>query len=109
MVNQTLPDDPLIHHPLPPANFNSVILPTYTIKETFYRLNRGDKSSCLHFDKSGYGRFDGPSQSYGILYAGKDIYASWIETFGRIHGRVVLTEEELKRRNLYKIDIQRHL
>ncbi|MEL4896779.1 hypothetical protein [Crocosphaera sp. Alani8] len=76
--------------PQPPRDFHEVSLPCFTIRanQPLYRLNLANSSSgkpytsSLYFDRSGRGRFDGPNQSYGILYAGVDVKCAFIEVFG---------------------------
>jgi RES domain len=109
MVNPTQPKDPLIPHPPPPADFQTRNLPTFVTQETCYRLNAREFSSSLYFDRTGKGRFDSPDQGYGILYVGADVYASWIECYGRTHGAKGVSEVALRQRNLYAIDSQREL
>lgn len=109
MVNPIQPNDPLIPHPPPLADFQARNLPTFSTRETCYRLNSQDFSSSLYFDRTGKGRFDSPDQGYGILYVGADVYASWIECYGRIHGAKGVSEAALKQRNLYAIDSKREL
>ena len=109
MANQIPPEDPLIPHPLPPEDFNSRELPTSTSQGTWYRLNAIDFPSSLYFDRTGKGRFDSPAQGYGILYVGADVYASWIECYGRTHGAKGVSESVLRQRNLYAISCQREL
>lgn len=109
MVNPTPPEDPLIPHPPPPADFRSRELPTVGSKGTWYRLNDRDFTSSVYFDRSGKGRFDSPAQGYGILYVGADVYASWIECYGRTHGAKGVSEIALKQRNLFTINSQREL
>jgi RES domain len=109
MANQIQPEDPLIPHPLPPEDFNSRELPTSTSQGTWYRLNALDFASSLYFDRTGKGRFDSPAQGYGILYVGADVYASWIECYGRTHGAKGVSESVLRQRNLYAISCQREL
>jgi hypothetical protein len=92
MVNPTPPEDPLIPHPSPPEDFRNRELPTVSSKGTWYRLNDRDFTSSLYFDRSGSGRFDSPAQGYGILYVGADVYASWIECYGRTHGAKGVSE-----------------
>jgi hypothetical protein len=84
MVNPTPPEDPLIPHPSPPADFGSRELPTFPSQGTWYRLNDIEFSSSIYFDRSGLGRFDGSVQGYGILYVGADVYASWIECYSQL-------------------------
>jgi RES domain len=109
MVNPTQPEDPLITHPSPQADFKTRNLPVVCTQETFYRLNAQDFSSSLYFDRTGEGRFDSPGQGYGILYVGADVYASWIECYGRTHGSKGVSEIALRQRNLFAIDSQRAL
>jgi RES domain len=109
MVNPTPPEDPLIPHPLPPKDFRSRELPTVSSQGTWYRLNDREFTSSLYFDRSGSGRFDSPAQGYGILYVGADVYASWIECYGRTHGAKGVSEIVLRQRNLFAIDSQREL
>jgi hypothetical protein len=108
-VNQIQPEDPLSPHPPPPKYFNNIDLPIINSKGTWYRLNARDKPSSLYFDRSGKGRFDGPEQSYGILYVGDDTHVSWIECYGRAHGAKGVSEQTLMQRNLFEIDSQRPL
>lgn len=109
MANQIQPEDPLIPHPLPPEDFNSRELPIIASQGTWYRLNAVEFSSSLYFDRTGKGRFDSPAQGYGILYVGADVYASWIECYGRTHGAKGVSELGLKQRDLYAIDSNRPL
>jgi hypothetical protein len=109
MVNQIQPEDPLIPHPLPPQDFKTRELSTVSSQGTWYRLNAVEFSSSLYFDHTGKGRFDSPAQGYGILYVGADIYASWIECYGRTHGATGVSELGLRQRDLYAIDSNRPL
>jgi RES domain len=109
MANQIQPEDPLIPHPLPPPDFKTRELPTVSSQGTWYRLNAVEFSSSLYFDQTGKGRFDSPAQGYGILYVGADIYASWIECYGRTHGARGVSELGLRQRDLYAIDSNRPL
>jgi hypothetical protein len=109
MVNPIQPEDPLIPHPPPPEDFNTRELPIVCSQGTWYRLNAVEFSSSLYFDRTGKGRFDSPAQGYGILYVGADVYASWIECYGRTHGAKGVSELGLRQRNLYAIDSRRPL
>jgi RES domain len=109
MVNLTPPEDPLIPHPLPPPDFQTRELPMIISQGIWYRFNTKGFSSSLYFDRSGKGRFDSPGQGYGILYVGEDVYASWIECYGRSHGARGVSEMVLKQRDLYEIESQRPL
>lgn len=109
MVNPIQPEDPLIPHPLPPEDFNRRELPIIASQGTWYRLNAVEFDSSLYFDRTGKGRFDSPAQGYGILYVGADVYASWIECYGRTHGAKGISELGLRLRDLYAIDSRRPL
>jgi hypothetical protein len=109
MENKSVPSNPLPDHPLPPEDFLTRTLPTVLCLKKLYRLNPKDYQSALYFDKSGKGRFDSPTQGYGILYLGEDEYASFIECFGRVHGVKTIEELTLKKRNLFSITASRPL
>lgn len=109
MANQIQPEDPLIPHPLPPEDFNRRELPIIASQGTWYRLNAVEFDSSLYCDRTGKGRFDSPAQGYGILYVGADVYASWIECYGRTHGAKGVSELGLRQRDLYAIDSFRPL
>ena len=101
---------PLKPHPLPPEDFNCLTLPTSTVsKRDYYRLNNSSYDSAIYFDKSGDGRFDEPSLSYGICYVGESLEAAFIECFGRDLGIRFVSEELLRMRNLFVINSQRKL
>lgn len=105
-----LPPDHLpLPPPLPPIGFESRILPTIETSGLFYRLSSVRHPSALHFDRSGRGRFDGASQTYGILYTGADEYAAFIETFGRLHGQISVEESALRQQSLFRIVSNRTL
>ena len=109
MVNKLQPSNPLPPHPLPPKNFNTKELPTVIIQQTLYRLSSVEFPSSIYFDRSGYGRFDSPTQGYGILYVGMDVHTSWIECYGRALGARGIAESDIKKRSLYFIDSDREL
>jgi RES domain len=108
-VKPIQPEDPLVPHPPPPPDFRTRELPTISSQGTWYRLSDQNFPSSLYFDRSGKGRFDSPDQGYGILYVGADVFASWIECYGRTHGAKGVSEIALRQRNLYEIDSQREL
>ncbi len=102
-------------HPLPPADFATRSLPILESTGPWYRLNGPPEvapaaalsklnlaryPSALYFDRTGGGRFDGPQQSYGILYVGEDVFGPFIESFGRTHGKVAIASHDLQERYL---------
>jgi hypothetical protein len=109
MAKQSPPSKQPDPHPLPPHDFATRSLPIVSSQTNFYRLNSVEFASSIYFDRTGCGRFDSPTQGYGILYVGADIYAAWIETFGRTHGAKGVAEATLRHRNLYEINSNRSL
>lgn len=96
----------------PPDNFNDIQIDRLlvTIDDDFYRLNDCNYPCSLYFDISGKGRFDGQAQSYGILYTGADVYAAFIECFGREPQQERnISEALLRSRNLFQINASRSL
>jgi hypothetical protein len=98
-------DSPPGDLPDPPRELNAEKLLILNESGPWYRLNPISHPLALYFDKSGYGRFDGPQQSYGILYLGADLHVCVIECFGRTLTRAV-DEAELKSRNLFMLQSQ---
>jgi RES domain len=112
-------------YPSPPQNFDQRSLPIVEIAagSYFYRLNSrfdskgGIRQSAMFFDSSGYGRWDGSNQGYGILYVGADFYAAYIECYGRkpeqknrnFNGDILITETELNRRFLARFTSEKQL
>jgi RES domain len=111
-------------YPSPQQNFALRSLPIVEIAvgSYLYRLNsrlnsKGKiRQSAMFFDSSGYGRWDGSNQGYGILYVGADSYAAYIECYGRnpeqrnVSGdSLLITEAELNRRFLARFTIEKKL
>ena len=57
----------------------------------------------LHFGKSPSNRFDAPSGEYGVLYAGVDEHAAFIETLGQGTGIRAVTAGALRERGLTRL------
>jgi hypothetical protein len=86
-------------HPEPPVDFPSRVLPIISLGGSFFR-SHGRSRSPLNFGRTGRNRFDDPLGDYSVLYAGRDIFAAFIETFGQDTGIRTLTTEELRSRSL---------
>jgi hypothetical protein len=52
---------------------------------------------------------DFPDRSYEVLYAGRDAYCSFIETFGRAAGTRVITTTALKAHSIAELKAKRPL
>lgn len=96
-------------HPLPATDFQKQVLPITECQTTWYRLNPSSYDSALYFDRSGMGRYDGLSQSYGILYVAEAVEGAFIESFGRSHGAKGVAEADLRNRNLFELESDRQL
>jgi RES domain len=96
-------EPPISNYPSPPDNFRLPIVEVESGRY-FYRLNRRTNEngqiypSARFFDRTGYGRWDGLQQGYGILYVGDDFYATYVECHGRDPGCSSITETELESR-----------
>jgi len=90
----------LSHTHLPPVDFATRSISILESAGPWYCFNLARYPSALYFDRTGRGRFDGPQQSYGILYLGEDIFGPFIESFGRTHGKVAITSSDLQKRYL---------
>jgi len=54
----------------------------------------------LYFGKSCANRFDAPDRSFGVLYAGRDLYCAFIETFAHVAGTRIITTTALEKHAL---------
>src|SRR5580658_1680316 len=86
-------------HPEPPADFHSRVLPITSLGGSFFRTHDRGRSP-LNFGRTGRNRFDDPLGHYSVLYAGRDLFAAFIETFGQDTGIRTLTTDELRSRSL---------
>src|SRR6266545_2250459 len=86
-------------HPGPPPDFHSRVLPIVSLGGSFFRTHDQSRSP-LYFGRTGTNRFDDPLGEYAVLYAGRDIFAAFIETFGQNTGVRSLSTEELRSRSL---------
>ena len=84
------------------------------------RLVRLKKDTVLHrfypaeyepifFDSSRLGRFNSPDGSYGVLYAARETYGSFAETFLRQPGRTLIDADLLRRKAYARLEITRDL
>lgn len=63
----------------------------------------------LHFGRAGTERFDAPDGRFGVCYAGEDDASTFIETFGHVTGRRVVTASELVARGRARLTTSRPL
>ncbi|HYL78549.1 MAG TPA: RES family NAD+ phosphorylase [Bryobacteraceae bacterium] len=77
-------------------------------EESMFRTH-GFNRGPVFFGNSQQHRFDSPDGSYGVLYAGRDAYCAFIETFGRAAGTRVITTAALKAHALAELKARRPL
>ena len=87
--------------PPPPEDIASRSLPVRRIR-VLYRIHRSAQP-CLHFSKSGDGRFDDPRGKYGVLYAALKPEAAFAEVFLRQLSQMLILETDLEQRALSEI------
>src|SRR5688572_5240226 len=86
-------------HPEPPPDFHRIVLPITTHGGSLFRTHLETKDP-LYFGRSGRYRFDDPNGIYGVLYAARDAFGAFIETFGQQTGIRSVGAGELKKRCL---------
>ena len=59
----------------------------------------------IFFDPSQAGRLNAPDASYGVLYAAKEPYGAFAETFLRTPGRTLIDEGLLRRKAYVRLEI----
>jgi hypothetical protein len=70
-----------------------------------HALNRAP----FFFGCTGLNRFDSPDNSYDVLYAGRDAFCAFIETFARAAGTRIVTTAALKEHALTEFKARRPL
>jgi hypothetical protein len=86
-------------HPDPPPDLHRRTLPIITHGGSLFRTHRHDRPP-FYFGRACSNRFDDPSAVYGVLYAARDPFGAFIETFGQETGRRTVGTGELKMRSL---------
>ena len=89
-------------HPEPPSDFHSRTLPIITHGGSLFRTDLHNVAP-LYFGRTGRTRFDDPLGQYGVhgvLYAARDPFGAFIETFGQETGTRSVGAGELKMRCL---------
>ncbi len=68
-------------HPLPPPDLHARSLPLRQTRSPWVRLHECSLNAGF-FGRTGENRFDAPNGEYGVLYAGEDTFAAFVESFG---------------------------
>lgn len=94
--------------PGPPPDVHDRKITVIEYNDRMFRTHGIDRSP-IYFGRSGQHRFDSPDGSYGVLYAGRDEYCAFIETFAKAAGSTTITTTELKNRCLSELRAARTL
>jgi hypothetical protein len=94
--------------PEPPVALASRKVSLIKFDEALFRSHQ-IKRNPIHYGRSRIHRFDAPDGSYGVLYAGRDAYCAFIETFARSAGARIVTTAELEARALSELKATRPL
>jgi hypothetical protein len=94
--------------PGPPADLAEVAVTLITLDEPIFRTH-GIHRGPVFYGNSGLNRFDAPDRSYNVLYAGRDPFCAFVETFAKAAGTRVITTTELKNKALAELKANRPL
>jgi len=86
-------------HPEPPSDLHARALPVVTTGAVSFELTFAPIAP-FYFGRTGRNRFDDPLGEYAVLYAARDAFGAFIETFGQVTGRRTVGVGELKGRYL---------
>ena len=91
-------------HPGPPRDLHTQALPVVEQPGPWFRIHQA-RYGAIYFGRSGDNRFDDPVGEFGVLYAGVDLHAAFIETLGQVipprrGGPVRVSEGDLMVRRL---------
>ena len=101
--------------PSPPADLASrrpqlFRLDRGTILHRFYTRTGGARTfDPIYYDSSLSGRFNAPDGSYGVLYAAKESYGAFAETFLRTSGRRMIDAGLMARKGYASLEVRRGL
>jgi hypothetical protein len=92
--------------PLPPSDLarrrpRLDRLPRGTVVHRFYTAGYDP----VFFDSSRLGRLNAPDGSYGVLYAAREAYGAFAETFLRVPGRTLIDAGLLRRKAYVRLEI----
>ncbi len=94
--------------PAPPADLADRTLSVLDFEKSIFRSHSVARHPVF-FGKSGLYRFDAPDGSYGVLYAGTDLFCAFIESLIKNPGCRVVTTTELKARAVAELKADRVL
>jgi RES domain len=92
----------------PPADLDRGSITTIGFDESLFRTHSLQRSP-IFYGKTRVHRFDAPDGSYGVLYAGRDLYCAFIETFAKAAGTCIVTTTALREKSLSELRARRAL
>ncbi len=92
----------------PGTNFDRVSITTIPFDGPFFRTHAMQRHPVF-YGKTGWHRLDAPDASYGVLYAGRDPYGAFIETFASAAGTRIVTTRALREKSLAELKATRAL
>jgi hypothetical protein len=81
--------------PAPPAGLAGATLRAVEFDKPIFRSHSVYRHPVF-FGKTGLYRFDAPDASYGVLYAGADVFCAFIESIVKNASNRIVTTAELK-------------
>jgi hypothetical protein len=79
----------------PPPDLAQRRVTLVELADSIFRTHSIDRDP-IFYGNSGLNRFDSPDQSYDVLYAGRDAFCAFIETFGKAPGTRIITTTALR-------------
>lgn len=94
--------------PHPAPGLTAKKIPVFKLRGRIFRIHY-TSDSPLYFSDKMLHRFDSPDGSYGVLYAGEDVFCAFIETLGHQTGQNLVQERDLEIRSVATIESSREL
>jgi hypothetical protein len=94
--------------PDPPIDLSQRPIRIIEFSDSIFRTHAIDRSP-IFFGRSRANRFDAVDGSFGVLYAGRDLFCAFIETFAWAAGTQIVTTAELQRRGVSELKAVRPL
>jgi hypothetical protein len=88
--------------PAPPISFASGTVTVAEFDKPIFRSHSASRHPVF-FGKTGQYRFDAPDRSYGVLYAGADIFCAFAESLVKNPNSRVVTTTELKNKAIAEL------
>jgi hypothetical protein len=94
--------------PDPPLDLSKRQLTILEFSDSIFRTHAIDRSP-IYFGRSRANRFDAADSSFGVMYAGRDLFCAFVETFAWAAGTRIVTTAELQQRAVLELKAVRPL